>query len=94
SVLVTNIAGQAQSLAAQLRVNVTPFLAGPRVRTDGAFEFTLNGQTNRNYTVQSSTNLSAWTDVTNMTLGNPAGTVADLNATNAASRFYRVRLNP
>ncbi len=94
SVLVTNVAGQAASLAAQLRVTDAPFLAGPRLRSDGAFEFTVNGQTNRSYTIQSSTNLATWADITNLTLGTSQGSFTDISATNAPSRFYRMRLNP
>jgi hypothetical protein len=94
SVFVTNEVGSATSLAALLRVNTKPFLANSHVRGDRAFEFTLLGRSNRNYTVEFSTDFVGWTNVTNITLTGPQATVTDGGATNASSRFYRVKLNP
>jgi hypothetical protein len=94
SVFVTNAVGNATSLAALLRVNTKPFLANSHVRGDGAFEFTLLGRSNRNYAVEFSTDFVGWTNVTNITLPGPQATVTDGGATNATSRFYRVKLNP
>ena len=42
-------------------------LASPQRRADGSFQVTLMGQTNQTYTLQVSTDLSAWTDWTNVT---------------------------
>ena len=94
SVVVTNIAGTATSLSALLTVSSQPFLANPQVRPDRAFEFTLSGPTNRSYTVEFSTNLSGWSNLTNFILGSPQAPVTDVGASNAPSRFYRVIMNP
>ncbi len=94
SVFVTNPVSTATSQAALLRVNSKPFLANSHLRVDGVFEFTLLGRSNRNYTVEFSTNFTGWTNVTNITLTAPQATVSDGGATNANSRFYRVKLNP
>jgi hypothetical protein len=77
-----------------LRVNTKPLLANSHVRGDRAFEFTLLGRSNRNYTVEFTTDFVGWTNVTNITLTAPQATVTDGGATNANSRFYRVILNP
>ena len=94
SVIVTNLGGLAFSAVAQLQVSVAPFLTAPLRRGDGAFEFILHGRTNRNYTVEFSVSLTGWTNVTNILLSSPQSPVVDAAATNAASRFYRVRLEP
>jgi hypothetical protein len=94
SAVVTNSAGMATSLSAQLRVSVAPFLASPRWRGDGAFEFQINGQTNRNYAIEFTTNFNGWTNLANLTLTNSQTMVIDSTASNAPTRFYRVRTNP
>jgi hypothetical protein len=88
SCVVTNIAGTATSLAAQLSLGSDPFLTNPHFRVDGAFEFTLNGQTNRNYAVEFSVNLTSWTNLTNILLTSPQAPVVDPTS-NAPARFYR-----
>jgi hypothetical protein len=94
SVMVTNIAGSATSLSALLSISSQPFLASPRVRADRAFEFMLVGPMNRTYTVEFSTNLTGWNNLTNFVLGSPQVPVTDTGASNAPSRFYRVIMNP
>jgi hypothetical protein len=91
SAVVTNAAGTATSLAAQLRINVAPFLGQPKVRPDRVFEFKLNGPTNRAYTVEYTVNFTGWTNLTNFTLTTPQTTLTDPGASNNTSRFYRVR---
>ena len=59
-----------------------------------AFHFTLLGRSNRNYSVEFTTDFSGWTNVTNITLSGPQAVVTHGGASNATSRFYRVRLNP
>ncbi len=59
---------------------------------DGRLHFTLNGKPNLQYEIGSSTNLSAWSVVTNL-----SGADGVLNFTEASSnskRFYRARLLP
>jgi hypothetical protein len=75
-----------------LRVGVAPSLANPHQRGDGFFEFTLLGQTNRSYAVEFTSNFGGWTNLTNVTLSTPQAPVVDRTSTNAALRFYRVRL--
>ncbi len=94
SVVVTNLGGSATSLPAMLTVNTSFVLFAPTVRGDGAFEFRLLGRSNRNYTVEYTTDFSGWTNVTNVTLSSAQATVIDPSASNASSRFYRARLNP
>ncbi len=94
SVVVTNLGGSATSLPAVLTVNTSFVLFAPSVRGDGAFEFLLLGRSNRNYTVEYTTDFNGWTNVTNLTLPGPSATVVDPGATNHTSRFYRARLNP
>jgi hypothetical protein len=94
SCFVTNVAGNATSLSAELRVSSQSFLSEPRLRGDGAFEFKLNGQSNRTYMVEFTENFGGWTNVTNITLTSPQGIVVDGGATNASSRFYRVHVQP
>ena len=94
SVIVTNLGGMVFSAVAQLQVSVAPFLTVPLRRGDGAFEFILNGRTNRNYTVEFSVSLIGWTNMTNILLTRPQTPVVDAAATNAVSRFYRVRIDP
>ncbi len=94
SVFVTNVAGNATSLQAQLRVNSAPFLGSPKLRADGAFEFKLNGATNRVYAVEFTTNFTGWTNLTNFNLSSPQTTIIDSTASNANTRFYRVRTGP
>jgi hypothetical protein len=94
SVVVTNMAGTATSLSARLRVSVAPFLASPRLRGDGAFEFILNGQTNRNYAIEFTVNFAGWTNLSNVLVTNPQTTIIDATRSNAPTRFYRVRTNP
>jgi len=93
SVFVTNVAGQALSLAAQLTVSSQPFLANPHLRPDGVFEFTLVGRTNRTYSIDWTPDFNGWTNLTNITLTSPQAPVTN-PSTNAAARFYRARLEP
>lgn len=90
---VTNIAGTATSAAAELSLSTGEdfFITAPRLRVDGTFEFTLNGATNRNYTVQYSVTLQAntWTNLTNFLLTTPQRVIID-PTTNTPMRFYRI----
>jgi len=90
SCFVTNVAGNATSLAAELRVNAQPFLLNPRF-VGNTFEFTLHGQTNRTYQVEFSATLTSWTNLTNVILTSPQAPVTD-SVSNALMRFYRVRI--
>jgi sugar lactone lactonase YvrE len=64
-------------------------LASPQRLPDGSFQFTLIGQTNLNYTVQVSTNLTTWTDWTNAIPTSSITPVTDPAAAQDPQRFYR-----
>jgi hypothetical protein len=66
-----------------------PSLQQAKGRHDGNFEFQLYGQINQSQTVQASTDLVSWTEVTNVLVTNVPMTVVDLSATNFPTRFYR-----
>jgi hypothetical protein len=66
-----------------------PVLMNPKVRSNGAFEFTVVGATGRNYLVQATTNLVIWTALTNVTSVEVLTPVVDVSATSGQTRFYR-----
>jgi hypothetical protein len=80
-----------------LVVNVQPFtplVMSGLAMVGGQFEFQVTGAIGWNYTVQASTNLTAWTNVLTT---NPAALPfnwMDAGATNLPRRFYRVLLTP
>lgn len=63
-------------------------ILSPQGPVDGAFHLDLVGQTNKPYTVQVSTNLSTWTDWTNVTSPTSITPLAD-PVSGAPHRFYR-----
>ena len=93
SVLVSNPGGTALSAPARLTLSASAFLTGSQILANGAFQFTIVGQSNKTYAVESSTTLSSWTNLTSVTLTNTTGTVTDPAATTNKTRFYRVRGN-
>ena len=70
-----------------------PLLSQPML-LGGAHQFTLNAYSNRNYVVESSDILPAWTFLKTIFQTNETGLVFDATATNAPHRFYRARLAP
>jgi hypothetical protein len=70
----------------------TPFLGQGFRLSSTQFGFNVNGSIGANYTVQSSTDLSHWSDLFSLNLTNNSMFVQDNQATNAL-RFYRVRKN-
>jgi hypothetical protein len=70
-------------------------LASPHLLADGSFQLTLVGQTNQAYSLQVSTDLTTWTDWTNMTTTSSSTPLADLRClTNNLSGFTgRARAN-
>gem|GEM_PF-761398 len=67
---------------------------GDMLFTNGGFRFSVSGDFGPDYTVQASTNLTAWTSV--FTTNSPVlpFTWTDAAATNFPTRFYRVLLGP
>lgn len=70
-----------------------PLLSQPML-LGGMHQFTLNAYSNRNYVVESSDILPAWTFLKTVFQTNETGLVLDATATNAPYRFYRARLAP
>jgi hypothetical protein len=66
-----------------------PSLQKPQRRADANFQFQLYAQIDQAQTVQASTDLVSWAEVTNVVVTNVPMTVVDLSATNFPSRFYR-----
>ncbi|MBI4325911.1 MAG: hypothetical protein HY674_11685 [Chloroflexi bacterium] len=66
-------------------------LPSPPRRPDGSFQLTLIGQTNRAYTVQVSTDLTTWTDWTNVTPASFRTPLTDPAAAQDPQRFYRAQ---
>jgi hypothetical protein len=89
-----NIAANATFTSfAPLAPPAAPVASQPRL-TNGVFSFQINGDADVSYTVQASTNLTAWI---NLFTTNPATmpfTWSDSGISNFAARFYRVILNP
>jgi len=67
-----------------------PSLQQPKKRADANFQFQIYAQVSQTQTVQTSTDLTAWTSLTNVTITNVPMDVVDLSASNFLSRFYRV----
>ena len=67
-------------------------LSSPALISNGLFQFLLQGETNRAYSVQSSSNLADWKALTNLTLlANPAS-IRD--PATSSQRFYRAIKQP
>lgn len=67
-----------------------PVLFEPMVLSDGSFQFIVSGITGRAYTVQASTNLVDWTNLTDFVATSTVTRFQDTSATNFTRRFYRV----
>ena len=87
--VASNVVGSVTS-AAQLTV-IPPIQYGPlAVVNGGAFQFSFTGTAGIQYVIQSSTNLTTWTTLTNVTdTANPV-TFTDSNSPPQSLRFYRV----
>jgi hypothetical protein len=96
NVALTNIAGSAAALSsnAVLTVLMPPVLSDPQVLPDGAFRMFLQGNANRSYGIEISSNLANWSTLTTLNYTNGRMPVLDATATNAPQRFYRARLVP
>jgi len=66
-----------------------PSVSQPQKRSDKNFQFQLYAQLGQTQAVQTSTDLTAWTSLTNVTITNVPMDVVDLSASNFLSRFYR-----
>jgi hypothetical protein len=89
--VVAIAAGPYHSLAL-IAAAAQPFsLGAPQWIPDGSFRWTLLGEAGRNYTVQSSTNLTLWTDLQTVVPGGSSVSMTDTNASAFPRHFYRVR---
>jgi hypothetical protein len=90
NVVVSNIVGSVVSAGAQLTV-IPPIRFGPvTVLNGGAFRFSFTGTTGIQYVIETSTNLTTWTVLTNLTDNANPVTYTDSNSTPQTMRFYRV----
>jgi hypothetical protein len=80
------------SLAVIAETNQQPFTLGaPQWIPEGSLRWTLLGEAGRNYTVESSTNLTLWTDLQTVHLVGSSFQITDTNASAYPRRFYRAR---
>ena len=91
--LVSSVGGGGE-IATSSQVSATPLPPPPVVLavgsiTAGQFSFSFQGQTNHNYVIQTSTNLTIWYPVQTNASANGLFTYTNFNPTDAA-RFYRV----
>ena len=66
-----------------------PFFDRPRTQAQNGFAFSFYGQLGQSYIVQTSTNLTTWTALTNFSVVTVPMDVVDSTARNASTRFYR-----
>jgi len=92
SVMVTNLAGNILSPPAFLSVLIQPILSQPGILPGGNFQMRLQGNTNRNYDIQISSNLTNWSNLATLTYTNGLMPFVDTNAPDSNKRFYRARL--
>ncbi len=90
SVVVSNAVGSITSTGAQLTV-IPPIQYGQlTVANSGQFQFSFNGMVGIQYVIQTSTDLTNWVTLTNVTdTVNPV-TFTDSNSPVSEGRFYRV----
>jgi outer membrane protein assembly factor BamB len=67
-----------------------PALNKPQKRSDRNFHFQLYSQVGKTNTVESSSNLTLWTSLTDIIVTNVPMEIVDLSASNFITRFYRV----
>ena len=67
-----------------------PSLKQPQKRSDSNFQFQIYSQVGQTQTVQTSTDLTTWSSLTNLVPTNVPMDIVDLGASNFPSRFYRV----
>ena len=69
-----------------------PRLEMPGFAGDGAFQFSLVGQTGTSYVIEASTNLTQWDELGTLTNNTGSVMFRDGAATNFLRSFYRARL--
>lgn len=90
----SNFAGTATSESATLTVTVRPLLRDLMFGVPDGFRFGFEGNPNRTYAIEITTNLLDWVTLTNVLYTNGVMPFTDSTAAEATNRFYRVRLLP
>jgi hypothetical protein len=95
SVLATNIAGVLTSTNAALTL-VAPAAAqfSAIVIVGDAVQITFTGDAYWSYTIETSTNLTSWSDYTNLTSLDGSFSFTTGSMTNAPQQFFRARVGP
>lgn len=94
SVVVTNRDGAATSPTALLTVLRSPRLFEPEMLAGGGFRTLIEGNLNRSYALETSDNLTNWTQLGTVLCTNRGTPFIDPTATQSGQRFYRARLVP
>jgi hypothetical protein len=82
------------TFTASLNVLSSLTLSEPAILPDGSFQMRLQGIPNRNYGIDSSPDLTNWSQLNILPYTNGAMPFVDTAATNHVQRFYRARLLP
>ncbi len=96
SVVATNVAGSVTSSNALLAL-LPPAPAQFQtisVQPDGTVQISFTGDAGWTYTIETSTNLTSWTALTNLTSTNGSFQVTAGSVTNSPQLFYRARVSP
>jgi len=70
--------------------DAVPTIGGAQLNGGSQFQFVLNGEAGRNYQLQASSNLVAWTTLTNVIMTNASVPFRDGEAPKFPQRFYRL----
>ena len=88
--------GFLDSSAATISITIDDFppiqFTSFKIAGGGQFRFMITAQSERNYLLESSTDLTAWSPVA--TISNPTGTMTYFDAVAGIARFYRAKLAP
>jgi GH25 family lysozyme M1 (1,4-beta-N-acetylmuramidase) len=96
SVTATNVAGSVTSsnaLLALIPPNAAQFQS-ISVQNGNAVQISFTGDAYWTYTIETSTNLTSWSALTNLTSANGAFSFTAGNVTNAPQQFFRARVGP
>jgi Immunoglobulin domain len=91
TVVVSNPIGQATSQPALLSVLLSPVLTNAMVLPNGNFQAQLQGNPNRTYIIEVSSNLKDWSTLLSLVYTSGPMPFVD-QTTNAPNRFYRARV--
>ena len=80
------------TFTASLTVLSPPQITQPELLPGGSFQMRLQGNTNRSYYIEISSNLTDWTSLATLIYTNGLMPFVDTNAPESSKRFYRARL--